>query len=180
MTFLQCKDFLTSPDFCTLGVGRYAIKIKRPPLGLGGGYVGAKKWLFHVLKGRSPGCRYKFATVIKIFLVTVAVSTHLHVLCRHLILLIVRPMVGQAVSYNNFIVVQRWCYMRRFSMMIFSTTQHCNIVVTLFQILTTLFQLCNDVLSYNNNNNNNNNNNDNNLITSRALFTFTDQQRLTN
>ena len=64
-------------------------------------------------------------------------------------------------------------------MMIFSTTQHCNIVVTLFQILTTLFQLCNDVLSYNNNNNNNNNNNDNNLITSRALFTFTDQQRLT-
>ena len=59
-------------------------------------------------------------------------------------------------------------------MMIFSTTQHCNIVVTLFQILTTLFQLCNDVLSYNNNNNN-----DNNLITSRALFTFTDQQRLT-
>ena len=61
-------------------------------------------------------------------------------------------------------------------MMIFSTTQHCNIVVTLFQIVTTLFQLCNDVLSYNNNNNNNN---DNNLITSRALFTFTDQQRLT-
>ena len=60
MTFLQCKDFLTSPDFCTLGVGRYAIKIKRPPLGLDGGYVGAKKWLFHVLKGRSPGCRYKF------------------------------------------------------------------------------------------------------------------------
>ena len=27
--------------------------------------------------------------------------------------------------------------------------------------------------------NNNNNNNNNNLITSRALFTFTDQQRLT-
>ena len=23
MTFLQCKDFLMSPDFCTLGVGRY-------------------------------------------------------------------------------------------------------------------------------------------------------------
>ena len=105
MTFLQCKDFLTSPDFCTLGVIRYAIKIKRPPLGLGGGGGGgAKKWLFHVLKGRSRGCRY-FATVIKIFLVTVAVSTYLHVLCLHLILLIVRPMVGQAVSYNNFIVV---------------------------------------------------------------------------
>ena len=24
MTFLQCKDFYTSPDFCTPGVGRYA------------------------------------------------------------------------------------------------------------------------------------------------------------
>ena len=105
MTFLQCKDFLTSPDFCTLGVGRYAIKIKRPPLGLGGGYVGAKKWLFHVLKGRSPGCRYKFATVIKIFLVTVAVSTHLHVLCRHLILLIVRPMVGKQFHTTTSL----WC-----------------------------------------------------------------------
>ena len=160
MTFLQCKDFLTSPDFCTLGVIRYAIKIKRPPLGLGGG---AKKWLFHVLKGRSRGCRY-FATVIKIFVVTVAVSTHLHVLCLHFILLIVRPMVGQAVSYNNLIVVQRWCYTRRFSMMTFSRKQPCNIVVTLFQIVTTLFQLCNDVLSYNNNNNTNK------LITSRALF----------
>ena len=31
----------------------------------------------------------------------------------------------------------------------------------------------------NNNNNNDNNNNNNNLITSRTLFTFTDQQRLT-
>ena len=97
MTFLQCKDFLTSPDFCTLGVGRYAIKIKRPPLGLGGGYVGAKKWLFHVLKG--------IATVIKIFLVTVAVSTHLHVLCRHLILLIVRPMVGKQFHTTTSL----WC-----------------------------------------------------------------------
>ena len=104
MTFLQCKDFLTSPDFCTLGVGRYAIKIKRPPLGLGGGYVGAKKWLFHVLKGRSRGCRH-FAMVIKIFLVTVAVSAHLYVLCRHFICLIVRPMVGQGVSYNDSIMV---------------------------------------------------------------------------
>ena len=33
--------------------------------------------------------------------------------------------------------------------------------------------------SSNNNKNNNNNNNNNNLITSRALFTFTDQQLLT-
>ena len=33
--------------------------------------------------------------------------------------------------------------------------------------------------SSSNNNKNNNNNNNNNLITSRALFTFTDQQLLT-
>ena len=36
--------------------------------------------------------------------------------------------------------------MRRFATTIFSATQRCNIVVTLFRIVTTLFQHCNDML----------------------------------
>ena len=42
----------------------------------------------------------------------------------------------------------RWCYTRRFAMMIFSATQHCNIVATLFRIVTTLFQHCNAVFPW--------------------------------
>ena len=41
-----------------------------------------------------------------------------------------------------------WCYTRRFAMMIFSATQHCNIVATLFRIVTTLFQHCNAVFPW--------------------------------
>ena len=39
-----------------------------------------------------------------------------------------------------------WYYTRRFATTIFSATQRCNIVATLFRMLTTLFQHCNDVL----------------------------------
>ena len=39
----------------------------------------------------------------------------------------------------------RWCYTWRFAMMIFRATQRCNIVATLFRIVTTLFQHCNAV-----------------------------------
>ena len=42
----------------------------------------------------------------------------------------------------------RWCYTRRFAMMIFSATQRCNIVATLFRIVTTLFQHCNAVFPW--------------------------------
>ena len=39
--------------------------------------------------------------------------------------------------------ILRWCYTRRLATTIFSATQRCNIVATLFRIGTTLFQLCN-------------------------------------
>ena len=39
----------------------------------------------------------------------------------------------------------RWCYTRRFATTI-SSTKRCNIVATLFRIVTTLFQHCNAVL----------------------------------
>ena len=39
-----------------------------------------------------------------------------------------------------------WCYTRRFAMTICSATQRCNIVATLFRMVTTLFQHCNAVL----------------------------------
>ena len=42
----------------------------------------------------------------------------------------------------------RWCYTRRFAMMIFSATQRCNIVAKLFRIVTTLFQHCNAVFPW--------------------------------
>ena len=42
----------------------------------------------------------------------------------------------------------RWCYTWRFAMMIFSATQHCNIVATLFRIVTTLFQHYNAVFPW--------------------------------
>ena len=42
--------------------------------------------------------------------------------------------------------VIRWCYTRRFATTIFSAMQRCNIVATLFWIVTTLFQHCNAVL----------------------------------
>ena len=44
------------------------------------------------------------------------------------------------------IVSLRWCYTRRFATMIFSATQRCDIVATLFWTVTTLFQHCNAVL----------------------------------
>ena len=40
----------------------------------------------------------------------------------------------------------RWCYTRRFATTILSETERCNIVTTLFGIVTTLFQHCNAVL----------------------------------
>ena len=40
----------------------------------------------------------------------------------------------------------RWCYTRRFATTIFGSTKRCNIVGTLFRIVTTLFQHCNAVL----------------------------------
>ena len=40
----------------------------------------------------------------------------------------------------------RWCHTRRSATTIFSATQHCNIVATLFWMVTTLFQHCNAVL----------------------------------
>ena len=40
----------------------------------------------------------------------------------------------------------RWCYTRRFAKRIFSATQRCNVVATVFRIVTTMFQLCNAVL----------------------------------
>ena len=39
--------------------------------------------------------------------------------------------------------ILRWCYSRRFATTIFSATQCCNIITTLFRIGTTLFQHCN-------------------------------------
>ena len=42
----------------------------------------------------------------------------------------------------------RWCYTRRFAKTIFSATQRCNIVATLFRIVTILFQHCNAVLPW--------------------------------
>ena len=39
-----------------------------------------------------------------------------------------------------------WSYTRRFATTILSATQRCNIVATLFRIVTTLFQHCNAVL----------------------------------
>ena len=44
------------------------------------------------------------------------------------------------------IVSLRWCYTRPFATMIFSATQRCNVVATLFWTVTTLFQHCNAVL----------------------------------
>ena len=41
---------------------------------------------------------------------------------------------------------QRWRYTRRFATMIFSATQRCIIVVTLFRMVATLFQYCKVVL----------------------------------
>ena len=40
----------------------------------------------------------------------------------------------------------RWCYTRRFATAIFRATQRCNIVATLFRIVTALFQHCNALL----------------------------------
>ena len=40
----------------------------------------------------------------------------------------------------------RRCYTRRFATTVLSATQRCNIVATLFRIVTTLFQRCNAVL----------------------------------
>ena len=40
----------------------------------------------------------------------------------------------------------RWCFTGRFATTIFSATERCNIVVTLFGIVTTLFQHCNALL----------------------------------
>ena len=42
-------------------------------------------------------------------------------------------------------VFKRWCYTRRFATTIVSATQRCNIVVTLFRIVTTLGSLSSDV-----------------------------------
>ena len=39
-----------------------------------------------------------------------------------------------------------WCYKTRFATTTFIATQHCNIVATLFRMVTTLFQHCNAVL----------------------------------
>ena len=40
-------------------------------------------------------------------------------------------------------VTSRLCYSRRFATKIFRATQRCNIVATLFRIVTTLLQHCN-------------------------------------
>ena len=45
---------------------------------------------------------------------------------------------------NSF--VERWCHTKQFATKIFIATQRCNIVATLFRIVTTLFQHCNAVL----------------------------------
>ena len=39
-------------------------------------------------------------------------------------------------------VLLRWWYTRRFATTIFSATQHCNIVATLFRMITTLLRHC--------------------------------------
>ena len=44
------------------------------------------------------------------------------------------------------IILLRWCYTRRFATTIFSATQRCSIVATLFRMVRTLFQHCNSVL----------------------------------
>ena len=46
-------------------------------------------------------------------------------------------------SRARFCVLLIYCYKRRFATTIFSATQRCNIVATLFRIDTTLFQHCN-------------------------------------
>ena len=47
---------------------------------------------------------------------------------------------------TSFTKVLRWCYTGRFATTIFSATKRCNIVPTLFPMVTTLFQHCNAVL----------------------------------
>ena len=41
----------------------------------------------------------------------------------------------------------RWCYTRQFATTIFSATQRCKIVATLFRIVTTLSQHCNAMIT---------------------------------
>ena len=61
--------------------------------------------------------------------------------CLHSWVLVFGQMFKQIVS-------SRWCYTRRFAMTIFSATQCCDIVATLFWIVTTLFQHCKAVLRH--------------------------------
>ena len=45
--------------------------------------------------------------------------------------------------FNTCFTHLRWCYTRRFATTIFSATQRCSIVATLFRMVTTLLQHCN-------------------------------------
>ena len=49
---------------------------------------------------------------------------------------------GWALIRGNSVIGSQlsWCYTRRFTKTIFSATQSCSIVATLFRIITTLFQ----------------------------------------
>ena len=47
---------------------------------------------------------------------------------------------------ERMLAVWRWCYTRWFATTIFSASQRCDIVATLFRMVTTLFQHCNAVL----------------------------------
>ena len=49
-------------------------------------------------------------------------------------------------EYANVGRAIRWCYTRRFATTIFSATQRCNIIATLFRMVPTLFQHCSAVL----------------------------------
>ena len=50
------------------------------------------------------------------------------------------------VAITHIICDLKWCYMGRLATTIFSATQRCNIVATLFRMVPTLFQHCNAVL----------------------------------
>ena len=95
---------------------------------------GAETWEIHSVE------QYEYKTDFNLNERTGFTNCTKHVFVQNKSLLQVQKHKGVNATFL------RWCYTRRFATTIFSATQRCNIVATLFRMVTTLFQHCNAVL----------------------------------
>ena len=110
-------------------------------------HVQVVKWWWIFLELNSKGLYFKFEKENRCLVFTSSIKREFRPFHVVVVQWWQRNVQKSVMHVESFLLlILRWCYLKRFATTIFSATQRCNIVATLFRVVRTLFQHCNAVL----------------------------------